>query len=97
MDSNDRDRLPKVKEEIRKAYDDEDLQNAPILIFFNKQDIEGAMSIEELLKALNIEELQKEKVKEICYEGCSAKTGDGVWKGMSSLGDILFNDSKTSG
>ena len=49
--------MPKVKEEIKKAHDDEDLQNAPILIFFNKQDIEGAMGIEELLQTLDIETL----------------------------------------
>lgn len=59
MDVSDRDRMEKAKEELHKVLEDSDLAAAPILIFANKQDIEGAMSGPEVITALNLDVVLK--------------------------------------
>lgn len=44
VDISDRERIEKAREELHKVLEDIDLAAAPILIFANKQDVEGAMS-----------------------------------------------------
>ena len=48
VDSNDRERILKAQEELHKVINDSELQGAPILIFANKQDIQGAMTQDEV-------------------------------------------------
>ena len=44
IDSSDRDRIDRAREELQKVIEDLELSNAPILIFANKQDIDGVMT-----------------------------------------------------
>ena len=44
IDSSDRDRIDRAREELQKVIEDLELSNAPILIFANKQDIDGVMN-----------------------------------------------------
>ncbi len=94
IDSSDRDRVEKARDELNKVIDDMELTNAPILIFANKQDLDGVMNEEELRKRLDLQTLFDNKKKDICYQGCSAKTGDGIWEGISKLGDIIDLNEK---
>lgn len=68
VDSSDLDRMSRAKEELHKILEDPDLANAPILIFANKQDMEGALPPEEVVTSLNLEEVLKGSRKsEICF------------------------------
>ena len=44
IDTSDRERVDKVSEELHKILDDPELQQAPMLILANKQDIKEAMN-----------------------------------------------------
>ena len=48
IDSSDQGKLAKVKQQMVKVCNDPDLGEAPIVIYYNKQDIEGALKPEQL-------------------------------------------------
>ncbi len=48
LDSNDRDRISECKSELHRLLGDDELRDAAILVLANKQDIPGAMSVEEV-------------------------------------------------
>eukprot|EP01111_Echinosteliopsis_oligospora_P001060 TRINITY_DN1139_c0_g1_i1.p1 TRINITY_DN1139_c0_g1~~TRINITY_DN1139_c0_g1_i1.p1 ORF type:complete len:179 (-),score=33.25 TRINITY_DN1139_c0_g1_i1:75-611(-) len=82
IDSTDRDRLSTVKEELFRILPNENLMNAIILIFANKQDIKGAMSAAEISNVLNLHTI---KDHDWHIQSCCALTGDGLEQGMEWL------------
>jgi len=62
------------------------LEGVPILIMANKQDVEGHEEVEEIVKALSIDDLKR---KDIVYNGCSAVTNEGVWESVAKLADLM--------
>ncbi|XP_006361589.1 ADP-ribosylation factor-like protein 2 isoform X1 [Solanum tuberosum] len=59
------------------------LSGASLLIFANKQDIQGALSPDEIAKVLNLEAMDNSRHWRIV--GCSAYTGDGLLEGFDWL------------
>ncbi|GFY80384.1 ADP-ribosylation factor family protein [Actinidia rufa] len=59
------------------------LSGASLLILANKQDIQGALSPDEIAKVLNLEAMDKTRHWQIV--GCSAYTGDGLLEGFDWL------------
>ena len=64
----------------------EDLKNLPILILVNKQDLDKALSPEEIIKKIGFEKL-KEKIW--LAVGTSVKTGEGIEKGFDWMVSII--------
>ncbi|XP_069132789.1 ADP-ribosylation factor-like protein 1 [Argopecten irradians] len=58
VDSVDKDRIGISKQELASMLAEEELKNAVIVIFANKQDIEGAMSPGDVTKALGLSSLK---------------------------------------
>jgi ADP-ribosylation factor-like protein 1 len=52
IDSCDRDRVSTAKEELVAMLGEEELKTASLLVFANKQDMNGAMSVAEVLSVL---------------------------------------------
>ena len=48
VDSADTERMARVSEELHKVINDQDLEGAPILVLANKQDLEGALTPEQV-------------------------------------------------
>ena len=62
LDSSDQARLEGNKKEIHDCANDQDLNpGAPILVLANKQDLDTAMSVEDLTKALELESISNRK------------------------------------
>ena len=74
VDSTDRERLSISKEELHKMLGHEELNNANILIFANKQDVKGCMSAAEISKQLNLQSVKKHKWQ---IQPCCALSGEG--------------------
>ena len=91
VDSADRDRMSKAQEELHRVIQDEELSQAPILIFANKQDVAGALTEQEVYEQLHLHEIAEGRLKDVCFQRCSAKNGDGVWEGIAKLGDVITN------
>lgn len=79
IDSTDVRRLEDCKKELHNLLVEERLAGATLLIFANKQDISGAQSSEDLLKALDLEKMGQRHWRIV---SCSGVTGVGVAKGL---------------
>ena len=82
VDSTDIDRLPTASEELAAMLNEEELKDAGLLVFANKQDQPGAKGAGEISEALNLGELRDRNWSIV---GCSAVDGRGVDEGMDWL------------
>ncbi|KAL8176185.1 UNVERIFIED_CONTAM: ADP-ribosylation factor-like protein 5B, partial [Gekko kuhli] len=79
IDSTDRERLTVTKEELYKMLAHEDLRNAAVLIFANKQDVKNSMSTSEISKFLTLSSIKDHPWH---IQGCCALTGEGLPAGL---------------
>lgn len=85
VDSHDRDRIDLAREEFQQIKDEEEFKDAIVLIFANKQDLNG-MSVDEIGEKLGLALLTG---REIHIQGCSATTGEGLYEGLEWLSSII--------
>lgn len=79
VDSADRVRLQLCKDELQSLLHQEKLAGASLLILANKQDIAGALSVEEIAAVLELDEHQN---RHVSIQSCSAVTGQGLAGGV---------------
>lgn len=70
VDSTDREAMPVAKEELHILLSKPGLEGIPLLVLGNKSDLSNRMSVDELIKALDLESVSHREVS--CY-GISAK------------------------
>jgi ADP-ribosylation factor-like protein 2 len=88
VDSADRRRLRDCRDELLGLLSQEKLAGASLLIFANKQDLEGALSREDIAAALELGSEVFAK-RHWTIVSCSAVTGEGLVGGMEwMVGDI---------
>jgi len=88
VDSNDRDRINEAAEELQKMLREDELKDAVVLVFANKQDLPGAMSVSEMTDKLGLHNLGGRKwyIQATC-----ATSGDGLYEGLDWLAGQLLN------
>ncbi|CAG8539420.1 12512_t:CDS:2 [Dentiscutata heterogama] len=79
VDSIDRDRLSTSREELHAMLDEEELRDAALLVFANKQDMVGALTSAEVSDALGLSTL---KNRQWSIYKTSAVKGDGLTEGL---------------
>ncbi|KAI7865496.1 P-loop containing nucleoside triphosphate hydrolase protein [Spinellus fusiger] len=79
IDSTDTNRLSIAKRELHQMMESEQLQDASLLVFSNKQDVKGAMSAAHVSEALGLTQL---KDRQWHIQACSALSGDGLYEGL---------------
>ncbi|XP_068716092.1 ADP-ribosylation factor-like protein 5B [Montipora capricornis] len=79
VDSTDRERLAVTKAELYNMLNHEDLKQAGVLIFANKQDIKGSMSVAEISEQLNLTSIKDHGWH---IQACCALTGEGLYQGL---------------
>ena len=91
VDSNDRDRVDAAHEELHKMLNEDELREAIVLVFANKQDLPNAMSVAEVTDKLGLHSLRNRKwyIQATC-----ATTGDGLYEGLDWLSNTLKNPKK---
>jgi ADP-ribosylation factor-like protein 2 len=90
VDSSDRHRLDLCREELDNLLHQERLSGASLLVFANKQDVEGAVSVDEISTILGLTS-NNEKMSNRHWNTvkCSAVTGEGLEVGLEWIvGDI---------
>lgn len=85
VDSNDKSRLPQVRDELQKLMNHPYLKDAPFLIFANKQDLPNAMSVSTLSRELALNTIKKQW--KVCE--CTATQGLGIDEGFQWLADTI--------
>merc|ERR1711983_210441 len=93
VDSNDRERIDGdngAKDELHRMLQEDELRDAVLLIFANKQDLPNAMSASELTEKLGLNELRNRRwyIQATC-----AVHGNGLYEGL----DWLSNELAKSG
>ena len=89
VDSNDRDRIGEVKEELHRFLGEDELRDCALLVLANKQDLPNAMSVEELHKALDFDSIRRVKPSEILP--CVATSGIGLSEALDWLSQYFNN------
>jgi ADP-ribosylation factor-like protein 1 len=86
VDSCDRDRLATSTEELLSMLDEDELRDASLLVFANKQDMPGAMSAAEVSDGLGLAAL---KSRTWSIYKTSAIKGEGLNEGLDWLVNVL--------
>jgi Arf/Sar family protein len=82
VDSNDRDRAGQARDELQKMLAEDELRNAVLLVFANKQDLPNAMSTTEVTEKLGLHSLRQ---RNWFIQGCCATTAQGLYEGLDWL------------
>merc|ERR1711970_1455567 len=82
VDSNDRDRIHETKDELHKMLNEDDLRDAVLLVFANKQDLPNAMNAAEITDKLGLHAL---KQRHWYIQAAIATSGEGLYEGLDWL------------
>ncbi|EPY24443.1 Arf/Sar family, other [Strigomonas culicis] len=82
VDSSDTDRIGDAKQELESLLQNEELKNAVLLVFANKQDAPNALSTTAVTEKM---ELSKHRNRVWYIQGCCALTAQGLFEGLDWL------------
>merc|ERR1711879_1007541 len=86
VDSNDRDRIEDARDELDKILGDDEVRDAVLLVFANKQDLPNAMTAAEITEKLGLHSLRS---RQWFIQSACATTGDGLYEGLDWLSRTL--------
>jgi len=86
VDSNDRDRTEDAREELTKMLNEDEMRDAVVLVFANKQDLPNAMPAAEVTEKLGLHNLRH---RQWYIQSACATTGDGLYEGLDWLSKTL--------
>lgn len=88
VDSNDRERIVDAKEELHRMLGEDELRDAVLLVFANKQDLPNAMSVPEITDKLMLYSIRH---RHWYIQSACATAGDGLFEGLDWLSNTLAN------
>jgi len=93
IDSADREpeRIDSAREELHNLLNEDELRDAALLVFANKQDLSKAMNATEITEKMGLQELRK---RDWWIQPCSAKSGEGLYQGLDWLSSYIFDKKK---
>ncbi|CAN7946168.1 unnamed protein product [Ixodes hexagonus] len=86
VDSNDRERSSEAQDELQKMLNDDELRDAVLLVFANKQDLPNAMPASELTDTLGLNNLRN---RSWYIPATCATQGTGLYEGLDWLSNEL--------
>merc|ERR1712125_131455 len=86
VDSNDRDRVEDAKDELNKMLNEDEMRDAVLLVFANKQDLPNAMPAAEVTEKLGLHNMRN---RQWFIQSACATTGDGLYEGLDWLSRTL--------
>ncbi|KRX17231.1 ADP-ribosylation factor 4, partial [Trichinella nelsoni] len=86
VDSNDRERIEESREELQKMLQEDELRDAILLVFANKQDLPNAMNPAELTDKLGLQQLRN---RQWFIQATCATQGHGLYEGLDWLSNQL--------
>jgi hypothetical protein len=89
IDSSDQARLTTSRTELLTMLSEEELKGAPLLVFCNKQDVDGALKPEEISEKLGL--AGGEKTRPWSVRGSCATKGEGLEDGLDWYDCLPFD------
>ncbi|SAM02640.1 hypothetical protein [Absidia glauca] len=86
IDSNDRDRVTEARDELQRMLNEDELRDALLLVFANKQDLPNAMNAAEITDKLGLQSLRN---RHWYIQSTCATSGDGLYEGLEWLSNNL--------
>ncbi|KAG9327462.1 hypothetical protein KVV02_000411 [Mortierella alpina] len=86
VDSNDRDRINEARDELLRMLNEDELREALLLVFANKQDLPNAMNAAEITDKLGLHSLRQ---RQWYIQAACATSGDGLYEGLEWLSNNL--------
>jgi signal recognition particle receptor subunit beta len=87
VDSSDAERVSEAQEELHKMLQEDELRDAVVLVFANKQDLPNALSVTELTSKLGLNQLRRKWY----VQAACATQGTGLYEGLDWLSNELGN------
>lgn len=88
VDSNDRERIGEAREELARMLAEDELRDAVLLVFANKQDLPNAMNAAEITDKLGLHTLRN---RNWYIQATCATNGEGLYEGLDWLSQQLKN------
>uniref|UniRef100_A0AC34G478 ADP-ribosylation factor n=1 Tax=Panagrolaimus sp. ES5 TaxID=591445 RepID=A0AC34G478_9BILA len=85
---NDRERIDEAREELSRMLAEDELRDAVLLVFANKQDLPNAMNAAEVTDKLGLHQLRN---RNWYIQATCATSGDGLYEGLDWLSNQLKN------
>uniref|UniRef100_A0ACD5ZYY0 Uncharacterized protein n=1 Tax=Avena sativa TaxID=4498 RepID=A0ACD5ZYY0_AVESA len=82
VDSNDLDRVIEARDELHKMLNEDELRDAVLLVFANKQDLPNALNAAEITDKLGLHSLCQ---RHWYIQSTCATTGEGLFEGLDWL------------
>jgi len=92
VDSNDRDRIVEAREELQRMLNEDELRDALLLVFANKQDLPNAMNAAEITDKMGLHGLTS---REWFIQSACATSGDGLYEGLDWLSNRISQKKPT--
>ncbi len=86
VDSNDRERIGEAGDELRRMLSEDELRDAVLLVFANKQDLPNAMNAAEVTDKLGLNSLRQ---RNWYIQSTCATLGEGLYEGLDWLANQL--------
>jgi ADP-ribosylation factor protein 1 len=86
VDSNDRERVAEAREELQRMLNEDELRDAVLLVFANKQDLPNAMNPTEITDKLGLQSIRQ---RQWFIQATCATSGDGLFEGLEWLSSQL--------
>jgi ADP-ribosylation factor protein 1 len=86
VDSADKERMSLAKEQLDLLLREDELRDSMLLVFANKQELPGAMRVQEITEKLGLQSLRR---REWYIQGACTLTGDGLYEGMDWVSSSL--------
>ncbi|XP_018331522.1 ADP-ribosylation factor 2 [Agrilus planipennis] len=86
VDSNDRERITEAEHELHNMLQEDELRDAVLLVFANKQDLPNAMTAAELTDKLQLHQLRNRRW---FIQPTRATQGNGLYEGLDWLSNEL--------
>jgi len=86
VDSNDRDRIEDAREELAKLLSEDEMRDAAVLVFANKQDLPNSMPAAEVIEKLGLQSMRN---RQWWVQSACATKGDGLYEGLDWLSRTL--------
>ncbi|RWS26158.1 ADP-ribosylation factor 1-like isoform X3 [Leptotrombidium deliense] len=88
VDSNDRERIGEAREELTRMLAEDELRDAVLLIFANKQDLPNSLSAAEITDKLGLQSLRN---RNWYIQATCATSGNGLYEGLDWMSNQLKN------
>eukprot|EP00455_Lapot_gusevi_P041678 TRINITY_DN4862_c0_g1_i3.p1 TRINITY_DN4862_c0_g1~~TRINITY_DN4862_c0_g1_i3.p1 ORF type:complete len:184 (+),score=0.53 TRINITY_DN4862_c0_g1_i3:60-611(+) len=86
VDSNDHERIDVAAQELQHLLNTEELQNACLLVFANKQDLPSSLNAQQITERFGLNQLQQRTWH---VQPCCAHTGIGLYEGLEWIANCL--------